>query len=158
MGLNLCIIDLKTAYMQLHVSRELWKFQVVRYKGCVYMLTCLGFELNVAPKIMAAVIKFVLSSNPFEENATDSYEDDIFVDLNKVSSQEVLRVLGDFGLQAKPAEPLCGGRVLGLRVFKEKGVIKWKRDNTLQELSDEMTKRQVFSWCGQAIGHFPVAG
>ena len=37
-------------------------------------------------------------------------------------------------------------------------MIKWKRDNTLQELSDEMTKRQVFSWCGQAIGHFPVSG
>jgi len=78
--------------------------------------------------------------------------------LNKVSSQEVLKVLGDFGLQTKPAETLCGGGVLGLRVFKEKGVIKWKRDNTLQELSDEMTKRQVLSWCGQAIGHFPIAG
>jgi len=60
------------------------------------MLTRLGFGLNVAPKIMAAVIKFVLSSNPVVENATDSYVDDIIVDLNKVNSQEVSRVLGDF--------------------------------------------------------------
>jgi len=112
MGSNLGVIDLKTAYMQLQVDPELWKYQLVRYKGKVYALTHLGFGLNVAPKIMSAVIKFVLARDPSFIEATDSFVDDIIVDLNRVSNQQVLSVFESYGLLAKPAEKLYGGRVL----------------------------------------------
>ena len=29
------VIDLKSAYLQIHVSEDLWKYQVVRYNGCI---------------------------------------------------------------------------------------------------------------------------
>ena len=51
------IVDLKSAYLQLHVAKELWQYQLVSYKGKTYCLTRLGFGLNVMPKIMAAVLK-----------------------------------------------------------------------------------------------------
>ena len=46
------IMDLKSAYLQLHVAKELWQYQLVSYKGKIYCLTWLGFGLNVAPKII----------------------------------------------------------------------------------------------------------
>ena len=54
------IVDLKSAYLQLHVAKELWQYQLVSYKGKTYCLTQLEFGLDVAPKIMAAVLKTVL--------------------------------------------------------------------------------------------------
>ena len=95
------------------------------------MLTRLRFGLNMAPKIRSVVIKVVLTSNSVVRDATDSYVDDIIVDLSKVCIQEVLKALNNFRLQAKPAKPLCWGRVLGLRVVEENGVMKRKRDNAL---------------------------
>ena len=54
------ILDLKSAYLQLHVAKELWQYQLVSYKGKTHCLTRLGFGLNVVPKIMAAMLKTVL--------------------------------------------------------------------------------------------------
>ena len=54
------IVDLKSAYLQLHAAKELWQYQLVSYKGKTYCLTRLGFGLNVASKIIAAVLKMVL--------------------------------------------------------------------------------------------------
>ena len=57
---GIAIMDLKSTYLQLHVAKELWQYQLVSYKRKTYCLTRLGFGLNVAPKIMAAVLKTVL--------------------------------------------------------------------------------------------------
>lgn len=54
------IVDLQSAYLQLHVVENLWQYQLIMYKGATYCLTRLGFGLNVTPKIMAAVFKTVL--------------------------------------------------------------------------------------------------
>ena len=37
------IVDLKSAYLQLHGAKELWQYQLVSYKGKTYCLTRLGF-------------------------------------------------------------------------------------------------------------------
>jgi len=37
------------------------------------------------------------------------------------------------------------------------GKFVWKRDNNVIELCEPITKRKVFSWSGQMIGHYPVA-
>ena len=66
------IVDLKSAYLQLRVSPELWKYQLVNYKGRTYCLTRLGFGLNSAPRIMAKVLKTVLNQSQKIASATTS--------------------------------------------------------------------------------------
>ena len=58
------VLDLRDAYLQLHVKEELQRYQTVEYKGRYYELTRLGFGLNCAPKIMTAVLGKVLSLDP----------------------------------------------------------------------------------------------
>ena len=159
LGENLSIIDLRNAYLQIHIEERLWKYQVVKFKGKRYCLTRLGFGLNVAPKIMAAIVKKVLSMDPIVESGTDSYVDDIVVNEDVVSCEQVNKLLSTFGLDAKPPERLNGGRILGLRVFSDlDGVMRWKRDNVINAISETMTKRQLFALSGQLVGHFPKAG
>jgi transposase InsO family protein len=156
---SVSIIDLRKAYLQLRVEPSLWRYQVVQFKGRRYCLTRLGFGLNVAPKIMTAIVSTVLSMDDDVRAGTDSYIDDIIVDNTRVSNNRVASLLSQFGLEAKPPERLVGARVLGLRVFRrEDGVVCWKRDNVVTALNSRMTRRQLFSWCGQLVGHFPVAG
>jgi hypothetical protein len=155
-GTNVKMLDLRKAYLQLHVSPELWKYQVVKFEGKTYCLTRLGFGLNVAPKIMTSVVNAVLSQDPEVRAGTDSYIDDIIVNEDIVSCERVLEVLTRYGLEAKAPEPLIGARVLGLRVSQDKGNVVWRRDNQLEKTRPGMTKREVFSLCGRLVGHYPV--
>ena len=156
---QLTLVDLKSAYLQVHVAKELWKYQLVRYQGRVYCLTRLGFGLNCAPKVMATILKTVLSKSKEVEAATDSYIDDILVDESKVSSGEVIDHLGRFGFVTKPPEPLEGGAALGLRVQRNSaGELTFSRGNELPEITDDLTRRELFSACGKLVGHYPVAG
>ena len=59
MGSNLKIGDLRKAYLQIRIDKNLWLFQIVRFEGKTYCLTRLGFVLNVAPKIMTAIVNKV---------------------------------------------------------------------------------------------------
>ena len=60
MGSNVKLLDLRKAYLQLHITEDLWKYQATKFQGKIYCLTRLGFGLNVAPKIMTAVVNAVL--------------------------------------------------------------------------------------------------
>jgi transposase InsO family protein len=152
------IVDLKRAYMQIHMERELWVYQAVRWEGRVFLLTRLGFGLNVAPKIMTSIVQKVLSLDGSVNSVTSSYADDIHVagDGRKVS--QVRGHLQKFGLQSKDAEQLgCkeGVRVLGLRVSQQ---FTWSRDSSLPRLSTQvLTRRELHGWVGELISHFPVA-
>jgi hypothetical protein len=158
LGTRLKLLDLRKAYLQINVDYDLWKYQVVRFKGQTYCLTRLGFGLNVAPKIMTAIVNRVLSTDQTVRAGTDSYIDDIIVNEDIVSCERVVETLKRFGLEAKPPATLVGGRVLGLRIKQEGDVVKWCRDNRISPLKDTATKRDLFSLCGQLIGHFPVCG
>lgn len=158
MGNDLCILDLRDAYLQVRIDDDLWKYQVVEFRGERYCLTRLGFGLSVAPKIMTAVVRHVLSACPRVSEGTDSFVDDIIVDQSKVSVDEVRRHLQDFGLECKGPVPLEDARVLGLRVRRDGADYVWERDNALPVIPEELTRRQLFSICGQVTGHYPVAG
>ncbi|GFS00384.1 Pol polyprotein [Elysia marginata] len=67
------IVDLKSANLQICVSPELWKYQLVKFKGKVYASTRLGFGLNSALKIMSKILKAVLAKKPGVSQATSSY-------------------------------------------------------------------------------------
>ena len=63
-----------------------------------------------------------------------------------------------YGLETKEL-PLNGARVLGLHVSNSGTGYRWKRDNLLPDAPGEnLTKRQLFSVCGQLVSHYPVVG
>ena len=152
------IVDLKSAYLQLHVAKEVWQYQLVSYKGKTYCLTQLGFGLNVAPKIMAAMLKTVLKKESKTKEATDSYIDDIMVDVMKVSTKEVVEHLKGFGLTAKSPESLDRGVAMGLKLMNKMGKLMFRRGNEIPEIEGEISRREVFSISGKLLEHYPVAG
>ena len=101
LGTRLSIVDLRKAYLQIRVAPHLWRYQVVTFKGRKYCLTRLGFGLNVAPKIMTAIVTKVLSLDDTVANGTDSYIDDVIVNEEVVSVNRVVSVLNRFGLETK---------------------------------------------------------
>ena len=113
--------NLKSAYLQLHVAKELWQYQLVSYEGKTYCLTWLVFGLNVAPKIMAAMLKRELKKGSKTKEATNSYIDDIMVDVTKISTKEIVEHLKGLGLTAKSPESLDRGAALGLKLMNKAG-------------------------------------
>ena len=159
LGAAASLLDLRKAYLQVHVSERLQRFQTVRYKGELYVMTRMGFGLNVAPKVMSKIVSTVLSQDPQVDMGTDHYIDDIFVNEKVVDVQRVRDVLLRHGLVTKDPEPLSNARVLGVRVKKSRNhQLVWSRDAELPRLSEDITKRELFSVCGKLVGHYPVAG
>ena len=73
------LVDLKAAYLQIRVTEDLWKHQLVRFKGKLFCLTRLGFGLSAAPRIMSKILKCVLKKDKTVGENTSSYVDDIYV-------------------------------------------------------------------------------
>ena len=159
MGGNCALVDLRKAYLQVHIDPDLWCYQAVRWNGNTYLLTRLGFGLNIAPKAMTQIVESVLNLNETMSSATSSYIDDIIISENEIKAEDVIAHLKLFGLVSKPLERLgsnAGVRVLGLRVD---GNLHWTRDGTLPQIEeDRLTRRQLHSRVGELVGHFPVAG
>ncbi|KAK4294952.1 hypothetical protein Pmani_032459 [Petrolisthes manimaculis] len=158
-GQQVALIDLRKAYLQIHVHSSLWKYQTVVFHGRRYCLTRLGFGLNIAPLVLKKVLSRVLSCDEKVNSATSPYLDDILVDESKVTAAEVESHLRRFGLLCKPPESVqAGARVLGIRVWGERNRLVWRRDNEIGELPKELTRRIVFSICGRLTSHLPVCG
>lgn len=83
---------------------------MVQFKEHTYCLTCLEFGLNVAPKVIATILKAVLEKMDSRENAVDSYINDILLDETAVPVQRVVEHLGKFGLITKSSVSLGGGQ------------------------------------------------
>ena len=89
LGGELKMVDLKSAYLQIDVSKDLWQHQVVRYNGDHYALTYLGFGLMCVPRIMTKILGKVLSMDSVVDRATDHYIDNIMVKESIVSASRV---------------------------------------------------------------------
>jgi len=153
------IVDLKGAYLQIRVSKDLWKYQLVNYKGKTYCLTRLGFGLTSAPHIMTRILKTVLRKDETIASATQSYIDDILLDERKVTSDALIKHLSNYGLMTKEPEPLDGGAALGLKLKTDSsGELVFSRANKLPQTVSQVTKRELFSICGKLTGHYPIAG
>ena len=102
-SLDVSTLDMSSAYMQVHVAKNLWPFQTVIFRDKRYCLTRLGFGLNVAPLIMKCVVAAALSQNEkvypkiidniiyylWVYQASSSYYDDIFVNEDIMSADDV---------------------------------------------------------------------
>jgi len=158
-GSDVSVLDLRRAYLQVHIEKSLWPFQTVEIKGKRYCLTRLGFGLNVAPLIMRSIVNTVVAQDERVKTATSSYIDDIFVNETICSASRVKKHLERFGLTCKAPEKLrCGTRVLGLHVWEERNKLRWCRGGEPPTPPDILTRRTIFSVCGKLTGHFPVCG
>ena len=90
-----------------------------------YCLTQLGLGLNAAPKIMLAVLKTVLMKGHQTREATDSYIDDIIIDVTKVLMKEVVDHLKEFELTTKPPETWKEERHWALKKKPKKNLANW---------------------------------
>ena len=152
------MLDLQKAYLQLHVDTSLQRFQAVRYKNKLYVMTRVGFGLNVAPKVMSRILATVLSLDEIVSKGTDYYIDDIIVNEAVVPVATVKEHLEKYGLRTKEPEKLTSARVLGLRVkSSDMSTLVWSRDCELPAVQPQVTKRQLYSICGRYVGHYPVA-
>ncbi|XP_065643080.1 uncharacterized protein LOC136074669 [Hydra vulgaris] len=160
MGNKPAIIDLRKAYLQLKTNKSLWPFQTVVFRNKRYCLTRLGFGLNVAPMIMKSVVSAVSDQDELVKSGTSAYVDDIFVDESVASLDYVKRHFSNYGLESKEGEQIGndGVRVLGLCVRKVGNKLMWSRGNRVDAISQKLTRRVVFSICGQLVGHLPVCG
>ena len=140
------IVDQKFANLQIHVVRYLWKYQLVRYKEQTYCLTWLGLGLNVASKIMLAILKAVLKKKDDMTERTDFYIDDNLVDETAVPTSNHVSHFNKFGFTVKPSESLGGGAVLILWLDKDRtGNIVFTREN---EISDKEIFSLIFTLYG----------
>ena len=90
---------------------------------------------------------------------TDHYIDYILVNEDIVSVQQVIDHLSKFGLKTKPPARLEVSRVLGLQLRQDdKGELLWTRGNVIPEIDHLVSRRELFSICGQLVGHYPIAG
>uniref|UniRef100_A0A5S6R0A2 Integrase catalytic domain-containing protein n=1 Tax=Trichuris muris TaxID=70415 RepID=A0A5S6R0A2_TRIMR len=158
-GANVAMVDLKDAYLQVRVNEALWPYQTVEFRGRRYCLTRLGFGLNVAPLVLKAILNFVLSQDPAIKRGTSAYVDDILVNEDVIPASRVKEELERYGLECKSPERLVdGARVLGLKVHSEHGRLMWTRGNAVGDVPQELTRRAVFAYCGELVGHLPVCG
>ena len=156
-GSNVSMLDLRKAYLQIHVHRSLWPYQTVLISGRRYCLTRMGFGLNVAPSIMQTIVDAILAKDECIQRATSAYIDDIYINESVVPAARVKEHLDNFGLVSKEPERLKdGARVLGLQVWGEYHTLYWKRGNRIPDMPRVVTRRNVFSLCGKLVGHLPV--
>ena len=100
---NVALLDLRRAYLQVRVYESLCAYQMVLIKG---ERCCLGFGLNVVPMIMKAIVSTVLTQEEQTMKAVSSYIDDIYVNEDIVFVDEVKTKLECFGLTCKVPERL----------------------------------------------------
>ena len=149
-----CLLDVRKAYLQVHVEPELARYQTVLWQGKTYVMSRMGFGLSVAPKFMDIIIQWILQVFP----QADNYVDDIRVPRSE--SDAVAARLLEYGLPTKPAELMASARVLGLQLEPsgDKGTRWFRRSGINLELPRPATKRDLFSWCGRLTSHVPVCG
>ena len=70
---NLRLLDIRKAYLQVHVAPDLQRFQTVIWQGRVYVMTRMGFGMNIAPKFMDIIVRWVTREFP----EVDNYVDDV---------------------------------------------------------------------------------
>ena len=158
-GINVSLLDLRNAYLQIHVDKALWPFQTDIFRGQRFCLTRLRFGMNVAPLIMKSVIDGIVSQGHTIKSATSAYVDDILINENRVPASRVQQHFLDYGLVSKdPVRLRDGARVLGFQVWEKDGTLRLKRGSQILEIPNRLTHRRVYSLCGKPVGHFPVYG
>ena len=147
------LLDIRKAYLQVHLSPELLRYQTVIWKGQKFVMTRMGFGLSIAPKFLD-IVQWVTR----EFSDVDNYVDDLCVP--SADSSNVAAALAEYGLPTKDPEPFPSTGVLGLQLYTARdGQTHWKhRAQADLKCGDKMMRRDILSWCGRLVSHYPVCG
>jgi len=164
---GLIVADLSKAYMRVHVPRELWKYQALKWNDQWFALTRLGFGLVSAPRALKVILDRVLKGHEVE-----AYRDDLCVGVESREHrqearnrlQRALTALEAAGFPSKaPVEVFAGEltdpiNILGLQVFSgENGVLQWRRKAPLEKPDRFGTLRELAGIVGRyAPGNLPI--
>ena len=94
----------------------------------------------------------VLSRDERINRATDYYVDDIVVQEDVATAEEVVEHLKRFGLETKEPENLADNRIFGLKLQTDRnGILGFCRGKEVPEvdMTKPVTRRQLFSFCGK---------
>ena len=144
---KLKVVDLKSAYLQIHVDESLWPFQQVCYQGQLYCLTQLGFGLSCAPRLVSRILRKALAQSDQIQQATDHYINGTVVLTEVVPMEKVVAHLECYGLKSMPLEMVEGGHVLGLQLSRAAdGTLQFHRDIELPKVAadEAVSKQQLF--------------
>ncbi|XP_065189616.1 uncharacterized protein LOC135820229 [Sycon ciliatum] len=147
------LVDVRKAYLQVHVDPAILRYQVVVWRGKLYVMTRMGFGLSIAPKFMDVIVRWV--TQPWPE--VDNYVDDVLTPADE--REDVVAEFARYSLPTKPAEPLSSARVLGLQLSTpvEGDATYWsRRDGVDLAFQRPLTKRAIFQWTGRLTSHYPV--
>ena len=53
------LLDIRKAYLQVHLSPELLRYQTVIWKGQKFVMTRMGFGLSIAPNFLDIIVQWV---------------------------------------------------------------------------------------------------
>ncbi|XP_067939635.1 uncharacterized protein [Watersipora subatra] len=111
---------------------------------------------------MTKILGKVLSLDERVRRGTDHYIADIVVQESVLGVEELRKHIAKYGLATKEPEGLDGRRLLGISLKgNARGHLQMSRGTALSEIHLEpagLTKRELFSFCGRLVGHYPVAG
>ena len=108
---------------------------------------------------MTAVLKTVLTKDDEVKRATSSYINNVLVEEAEVTVEKVKDHVNIYGLTAKPSESLENGMALGLKLQQNKaGKLMFRRGNEIPEVTDHLTKQELFSVCRKLVGHYSIVG
>ena len=145
------VLGICKAYLQVRLDPSLLKYHVVVYDGKKNTMAGMGFGLNIAPKVMATIVKYLTREFP----NVDNFVGGLFMPRSIMMS--VKDTLAQFGLPTKPAEELESPRVLRLPLSGPPAMLRWqRRDGADLKLPASLRCRDVFQWCGRIIAHYPV--
>ena len=113
------ILNLRKTYLQLHIPKNLQRFQAVRCHGKLYVMTRMGFGFDIAAQVMPKILSTVLSIDHDIAAGMDHCIDDIFVNEQIVLVDVVREHLLNFGLVTEDLVAKADARVLGLRVYRD---------------------------------------
>ena len=102
------MLDIKKAYLQVFVSPSKLKYQAIKFRDKMWILTRMGIGFKSAPSVMTRIVHYILDS--FSSRllrpriaGIDSYIDDIYVDNSVVLCRDVKERFENFGLPMKDA-------------------------------------------------------
>ena len=120
----------------------------------------MGFGLNLAPVMMSSILRYVLQQNSALAKSTRGYIDDTLV--TNGNGGMLVAHLKKWGLHAKAPEYFGKNpvRALGLEVTVNPSTKEmfWKRGREIPIIKNVLTKREIFSLCGNLVANLPVAG
>jgi transposase InsO family protein len=167
------LVDVERAYMNVTIHPKLYRYQVVKWNGQKFVMTRMGFGLNIAPRVLKCLIEYILkkantcsATNPYRDDILIGSEDQNRRDIAEKEVAKIKEILLSHGLPTKPPVDLYDfrkgpTRALGLELYDNQGEVYWRRKGNIVPSFDpnRVKLRDLSGYVGRLCpAHYPVLG